>query len=154
MPHSREVLSARRRGRGLPRAEPNDNGHFRDGLFAKYLLDQGIPWPRTDTGLLKTDEDTFSDMSKVYPQLAPLRELHHALGQLRLKELAIGADGRNRTSIWPFAAKTGRNAPSSNGYIFGPSVWLRSLIKPQPEMGCRLYRLVSPRNRDCCRPVR
>jgi DNA polymerase I len=49
-----------------------DNGHFRDGLFAKYLIDQDIPWPRTDTGLLKTDEDTFSDMSKVYPQLAQI----------------------------------------------------------------------------------
>jgi DNA polymerase-1 len=111
-----------------------DGGHFRDGLLAKYLLDQKIPWPRTDTGLLKTDGDTFSDMSKVYPQLAPLRELHHTLGQLRLKELVVGADGRNRTSLWPFTAKTGRNAPSSGGYVFGPSVWLRSLIKPQPGM--------------------
>jgi DNA polymerase-1 len=111
-----------------------DDGHFRDGFFAKYLLDQEIPWPRTDTGLLKTDEDTFKDMSKVYPQLAPLRELRHALGQLRLKDLVVGADGRNRASLWPFTARTGRNAPSSTGYVFGPSVWLRSLVKPQPGM--------------------
>jgi DNA polymerase family A len=111
-----------------------DRGHFRDGLFAKYLIDQGIPWPRTDTGLHKTDEDTFRDMAKVYPQLAPLRELIYTLGQLRLKEIAVGADGRNRTDLWPFSARTGRNAPSSTGYVFGPSVWIRSLIKPAPGM--------------------
>jgi DNA polymerase-1 len=109
-----------------------DNGHFRDGLFARYLFDQGISWPRTETGLLKTDEDTFHDMAKVYPQLEPLKDLRHALGQMRLTDLAVGRDGRNRTLLWPFSSKTGRNAPSSTGYIFGPAVWLRSLIKPEP----------------------
>jgi DNA polymerase-1 len=111
-----------------------EHGHFRDGLFAKYLTDQNIPWPRTDTGMLKTDEDTFSDMAKVYPQLAPLRELRYTMGQLRLKDIAVGKDGRNRTDIWPFAARTGRNQPSSAGYVFGPSVWVRSLIKPAPRV--------------------
>jgi DNA polymerase I len=111
-----------------------EHGHFREGLFAKYLTDQNIPWPRTDTGMLKTDEDTFSDMAKVYPQLAPLRELRYTMGQLRLKDIAVGKDGRNRTDIWPFAARTGRNQPSSAGYVFGPSVWVRSLIKPAPGM--------------------
>jgi len=32
----------------------------------------------------------------------------------------------------PFASKTGRNQPSNSMYIFGPSVWVRGLIKP-PE---------------------
>jgi DNA polymerase-1 len=32
----------------------------------------------------------------------------------------------------PFRARTGRNQPSSTKFIFGPSVWLRGLIKP-PE---------------------
>jgi len=109
-----------------------DHGHFRDGLFARYLFDQNIPWPRTDTGLLKVDDDTFSDMTKIYPQLEPLKDLRHALGQMRLADLAVGKDGRNRTSLWPFTASTGRNAPSSKKYIFGPSVWLRRLIKPEP----------------------
>ena len=109
-----------------------DDGHFRDGLFARYLFDQDIPWPRTDTGLLKVDDDTFSDMTKIYPQLQPLKDLRHALGQMRLADLAVGKDSRNRTSLWPFSASTGRNAPSSKKYIFGPSVWLRRLIKPGP----------------------
>jgi DNA polymerase I-like protein with 3'-5' exonuclease and polymerase domains len=34
-----------------------------------------------------------------------------------------------------FASKTGRNQPSNSRYIFGPSVWLRGLIKPPPGYG-------------------
>src|SRR5215468_5354734 len=34
-----------------------------------------------------------------------------------------------------FASKTGRNQPSNSRYIFGPSVWLRGLIKPPPGHG-------------------
>lgn len=71
-------------------------------------------------------------MTKIYPQLEPLRDLRHALGQMRFADLAVGKDGRNRTSLWPFLASTGRNAPSSKKYVFGPSVWLRRLIKPGP----------------------
>lgn len=32
----------------------------------------------------------------------------------------------------PFGAKTGRNSPSSSEFIFGPSRWLRGLIRPEP----------------------
>ena len=53
------------------------------------------------------------------------------MGQLRLSELPIGSDGRNRCLLSPFASKTGRNQPSTSKYIFGPAVWLRSLIKPE-----------------------
>src|SRR5262249_26056155 len=31
-----------------------------------------------------------------------------------------------------FRARSGRNAPSNSRFIFGPSVWLRGLIKPPP----------------------
>jgi DNA polymerase I len=34
----------------------------------------------------------------------------------------------------PFGASSGRNTPSGNRFIFGPSVWLRGLIKPGPGM--------------------
>ena len=74
-------------------------------------------------------------MAKIYPQLSPLRELRHALGQMRLNEFKIGADGHNRTMLSPFRSKTGRNQPSNNKYIFGSSVWLRSLIKPAEGWG-------------------
>src|SRR5262249_136061 len=56
----------------------------------------------------------------------------HALGEMRLEELVVGPDGRNRTLLSPFGARSGRNTPSNTRFIFGPSVWLRGLIKPEP----------------------
>ena len=61
-----------------------------------------------------------------------MRELRHTLGQLRLNELAVGPDGRNRCLLSAFRSRTGRNQPSNSKFVFGPSCWLRSLIKPQP----------------------
>src|SRR5262249_22155817 len=47
--------------------------------------------------------------------------------------LAVGDDGRNRTLLSPFPARAGANQPSNSRFIFGPAVWLRSLIKPPPS---------------------
>src|SRR6202011_1464999 len=79
--------------------------------------------------------DTFREMARAYPAVAPLRELRHALSDLRLGDLAVGKDGRNRTLLSAFRAKSGRNQPSNTKSIFGPSVWLRGLIKPPPGYG-------------------
>jgi DNA polymerase-1 len=51
---------------------------------------------------------------------------------MRKVKLAVGADGRNRTVLWPFKAKTSRTQPKASQWIFSPAVWLRSLIKPEP----------------------
>jgi DNA polymerase family A len=107
-----------------------DGTSFKAGLFAAYLADRGIAWPRLDSGQLQLDQDTFRDMSKRYPQLEPLKELRHSLGQLRLADLAVGPDGRNRVLLSPFRAATGRNQPSNSRFIFGPATWIRGLIKP------------------------
>ena len=64
-----------------------------------------------------------------------MRELRSALSELRLNDLAVGRDGRNRLILSTFASRTGRNQPSNSRYIFGPSVWLRGLIKPPPGHG-------------------
>ena len=103
---------------------------FKAGLFVAWLADRRIPWPRTSTGRLQLDQDTFRDLSKGHPELMPLKELRHALSEMRLEELAVGEDGRNRALLGPFGTKTGRNTPSNTRFIFGPSVWLRGLIKP------------------------
>jgi DNA polymerase I-like protein with 3'-5' exonuclease and polymerase domains len=55
------------------------------------------------------------------------------LDEMKLADLAVGHDGRNRTPLRPFTARTGRNQPGSAAYIFGPAVWLRNLIKPEPS---------------------
>jgi DNA polymerase I-like protein with 3'-5' exonuclease and polymerase domains len=54
---------------------------------------------------------------------------------MRLNDLAVGPDGRNRTILSAFRSKTGRNQPSNTKFIFGPSVWLRGLIKPPAGHG-------------------
>ncbi len=104
---------------------------FKRNKFTSWLTAKGLPWPRLDSGELDLKDDTFRSMAKAYPAVAELRELRASLGQMRLfDDLAIGPDGRNRTGIMPFRSKTGRNQPSNAKFIFGPSRWLRSLIKP------------------------
>jgi DNA polymerase-1 len=112
----------------------DDTGRFSMKAFEAYLERAGVirTWPRTDRGALQTDDDTFRDMAKVQPALQPLRELRAAMGALRLGELAVGSDGRNRTLISAFSARTGRNQPSTTRGIFGASVFMRSLIQPPP----------------------
>jgi hypothetical protein len=84
---------------------------------------------------LELSDDTFRQAAKAYPIISPLRELRSALSELRLSDLAVGSDGRNRTILSAFRSRTGRNQPSNSKYIFGPSVWLRGLIKSPPGYG-------------------
>jgi hypothetical protein len=109
---------------------------FSTARWGEYLAKNGIPWPRLESGALALDDDTFREMAKLYPeQIAPVRELRHSLGQMRLNNLAVGPDGRNRVLLSMFGSKTGRNQPSNSAFIFGPSCWLRSLIRPEPGRG-------------------
>ena len=106
---------------------------FSAARWSAFLACKGIPWPRLPSGALALDDDTFRQMARAYPaDVAPIRELRHALSQLRLRELAVGSDGRGRCLLSAFASKTGRNQPSNSRFIFGPSAWLRSLIQPGP----------------------
>ena len=120
----------------LVRAVDKDYGvyegiKFKAGLFAGWLAVEKIDWPRTPAGQLRLDRDTFRDMAKRYPQLEPLKELRHSLSELRLESLAVGSDGRNRAMLSPFGARSGRNTPSNTKFVFGPSVWIRGLIRPE-----------------------
>jgi DNA polymerase I-like protein with 3'-5' exonuclease and polymerase domains len=106
---------------------------FKHDRFGAYLAAAGIKWPATETGRLSTDDDTFREMTRRYPQIASLRELRVALAQMRHPKLAVGPDGRNRCLLSPFGSITSRNQPSNSEFIFGPSAWMRGLI--QPAMG-------------------
>lgn len=112
-----------------------DGRTFKADRFEQFLAREGIPWARLDSGRLKLGDATFRQAAKAYPVISPLRELRSALSDLRLNDLAVGRDGRNRTILSAFRSKTGRNQPSNSKYIFGPSVWLRGLIKPPPGHG-------------------
>src|SRR5262249_32828717 len=111
-----------------------DGRTFKQDRFEAWLARSGVPWPRLDSGRLNLSDDTFGQMARIYPAVAPLRELRSSLAELRLNDLAVGHDGRNRTILSAFRARTGRNQPSNSKFIFGPSVWIRSLIKPPPGM--------------------
>jgi hypothetical protein len=105
---------------------------FRLNRFEQYLAREGIPWPRLESGQLDLEDGTFREMARSEPRIAPLRELRASLSKLRLNDLAVGKDGRNRAILSAFQSRTGRNQPSNAKSIFGPSVWLRHLIKPEP----------------------
>lgn len=111
-----------------------DGRSFRADRWAGWLARNGIAWPTLDTGALALDDDTFREVARSHPDVAIMRELRYALSQLRLSELAVGSDGRNRAMLSPFRARTGRNQPSNSQFIFGPSCWLRGLIRPEPGM--------------------
>ncbi len=104
---------------------------FKIDRFREYLKRNNIPWAETSTGLPKTDKKYMEEQVKSFPQLRPLVELRHALSQLKLNNLKIGRDGRNRCLLSPFQSITGRNQPSNTEFIFGPATWLRHLIKPK-----------------------
>ena len=108
---------------------------FKLEQFERYLAAQRIAWPRLPSGGLDLRDDTFKDMARMHPQLSPVRELRGALSQMRLSDLAVGDDGRNRCMLSMFRSKTGRNQPSNTRFIFGPSVWLRGLIRPREGWG-------------------
>jgi DNA polymerase-1 len=108
---------------------------FKADRFAAWLMRNNIPWPLLESGHLDLTDDTFRHQARAYPAVSPLRELRSSLSDLRLNDLAVGSDGRNRTILSTFRSRTGRNQPSNSKYIFGPSVWLRGLIKPPPGYG-------------------
>ena len=111
-------------------------GHsFKAARFAEWLVSYAIPWPLLASGSLDLKDDTFKAMAQSYPSLGPLRELRVTLSQMRLAELAVGADGRNRCLLSAFRARTGRNQPSNARFVFGTAVWLRGLIKPREGYG-------------------
>lgn len=108
---------------------------FKSSRWEAYLVANDIPWPRLESGRLDMSDTTFREMARTYAEVAPIRELRSALSEMRLANLHVGDDGRNRCLLSPFRARTGRNQPSNSKFIFGPSVWLRSLIRPKPGWG-------------------
>jgi hypothetical protein len=109
-----------------------DGRSFRAKRWERWLANNGIPWPVIESGRLDLTDDTFRQMARAHPAVAPMRELRSSLAELRLSDLAVGSDGRNRTLLSAFRARTSRCQPSNTRYIFGPSVWLRGLVQPPP----------------------
>jgi DNA polymerase I len=112
-----------------------DGRTFKRDRWADFLIKHNIPWPLLESGNLDLSDSAFRQMAKAYPIVSPMRELRSALSDMRLNDLAVGSDGRNRTILSAFRSRTGRNQPSNTKFMFGTSVWLRSLIQPPPGHG-------------------
>jgi hypothetical protein len=93
--------------------------HWRKEHFADYVRRNHMSWPTYPDGSLDERDQTFREMEGKYPHIGPLRELRYSLSKLRLKDLSVGNDGRNRALLGPYGSKTGRNQPSNAKYIFG-----------------------------------
>ena len=106
--------------------------HWRKKLFANYLQRNRMAWPTLASGVFDESDEAFKTMEGRYPQVRELRQLRYSLSKLKLHELQVGSDGRNRTLLGVYGTKTARNAPSNAKFIFGPAKWLRFLIAPPP----------------------
>ena len=109
--------------------------HFNPERWADWLNKTKKQWPRQPSGDLCLDDETFRQMARTDPDVAPVRELQVALSQMKNLELTVGSDGRNRCDLRPFRSRTGRNQPRAKQFIFGPSTWLRGLIQPKSGFG-------------------
>ena len=104
--------------------------HWRKQRFADYVRRHRMSWLTHEDGTLDERDQAFREMAGKYPQIEPLRELRYSLSKLRLNDLAVGRDHRNRAPLWAYGTKTARNAPGASQYVFGPAKWLRFLITP------------------------
>ena len=115
-----------------------DGRTFKAERWAGWLARRGIPWPRLESGELALDDDTFREMARAYPDVALMRELRVSLSQLRLSDLAVGSDGRNRALLESRSGprRVGTNPPtpgSSSGRQRGSGASSsRSRVGPWP----------------------
>jgi len=112
-----------------------DNDRFSKKRFSEYLIRNAIPWPRSKSGQLIFERNTFKEQAEIYSELGPLHSLLRSLSVLKKNKLAVGHDGRNRAYLAPFGSRTGRNQPSTSQSIFGLPSWWRGLIQPLPGHG-------------------
>ena len=108
--------------------------HWNKNRFKAYLRRNRMSWPTYEDGSLDETDETFREMAGKYPFIEPLRELRYSLSALRLNDLHVGSDGRNRTLLGAFGSKTARSQPSNSKYMFGPAKWIRFLITPPPGL--------------------
>jgi DNA polymerase-1 len=105
---------------------------FKRSLFIQLLARLGIPWislelTRDEREAGKREvpdlsDDAFKEMARRHPdEIAPLKELRADLSAMRLIDLTVGKDGRNRTILSAFRARTSRNQPSNSKFIFAPA---------------------------------
>jgi DNA polymerase I len=119
---------------GIYEFDADGQPHWRRERFKDYVQVNRMGWPTYADGLLDETDQTFREMAGKYPFIEPLRELRYSLSKLRLNDLQVGSDSRNRALLGGYGTKTARNAPSNSKFVFGPAKWIRFLIAPPPGL--------------------
>jgi hypothetical protein len=107
---------------------------FNYKAFDVLLVKEGLDkvWKRTSSGRPYLQDEYVKQMAEMFPRLEPLRVLRKTLSLLKTLDPPLGSDGRNRSSIKPFAAKTSRNQPRTRDMIMCFPAWARSLMRAEP----------------------
>jgi hypothetical protein len=107
--------------------------------YNAFLVKEGLDdiWKRTSCGRACLKDDYVKEMALMFPRLGPLRALRKTLSGLNTLDPPVGSDGRNRSSIRPFAAKTSRNQPRTCDMIKCFPAWARSLMRAETPFGIR-----------------
>ena len=122
---------------------------FKLARFAEWLADRGMAWPLTEQGQPSLEDDTFREMAKLHPEVAPLRELRHALSDLRLEHLAVRHGRAQSDRIVPV------RRPDGTEHSWQHQIHLRAVrvaaraSQAGDGTGYRLYRLESTGSSDC-----
>jgi DNA polymerase I-like protein with 3'-5' exonuclease and polymerase domains len=130
MPQIREAAwtAARREYPGVIDAQ----GKFSSRKWLEWCNSSKILWPRLPSGAPALDAETFKEIADRCPAIRTMAYALKLRGQGRKFEFPLAEDGRLRCMLSPFGSDTGRNQPSNSRYIFGASVWLRSVIAAPP----------------------
>ena len=112
-----------------------DNGVFKYNKFVELIHKNKLEksWPKTPKGNFKSDEKTLKNFED-NADIDKLRLLIKLNGSGKMLGYCVGDDGRSRTPLYWLSTVTGRTAASSSKYPFGPSKWVRELLKPKD--GC------------------
>lgn len=112
-----------------------EDGSFSEAKFKQFLIRENIAFPLDADGRPLMDEKTWSDVVKYAPQLQELHQYRQTFETTKnIGLLEVGPDGRSRTLLGQFGARTGRNTPSTTKFPFGTTKWTRSFIRPAAGM--------------------
>jgi DNA polymerase family A len=105
-------------------------GEFAYNRFERWLSERQCPWSRLESGRLNIDGDAFRLMYHV-PGIEGLHALRESLHVIVNAKLPMGADGRNRPSLFPFGTATGRNAHRKS--LYNAHACMRSFMVFPPD---------------------
>ena len=106
----------------------------RKAMFALMRRNK-IPIPiDPKTGKESLATKLLKSMIETYPLLKHYYENRRMIDALQDLKLEVGPDSRNRSWQNPYGQKTGRNNPSTNGYLWGLPHTMRSFMRPEPGM--------------------